>query len=142
MKESSNFKNAKKIDRELKKLTSKQVVIGMAGEVAEYAVHNEYGTKDIPARPFFRNALIFEEGHNAVVERVAEQVKTILHGNTADKVLNNIGLYCKGRVIKSIKYTKWTPNALKTIKKKGTNKPPLVDSGKMVSSVEFEVVDK
>lgn len=141
MKVKLKLENIKKIDKELKKLAGKKVRIGFPPKVAEYATYNEYGTSTIPARPFFRTALIYGEGREKVINYALDQISEITQGKDHIQILNSIGLYCKGRVVSSIKYGGWTPNAPATIKRKG-NKPPLIDSGKMISSVEFEVLKK
>lgn len=141
MKVKIKFENIKKIDKELKELGGKKVRIGFPSKVAEYAAYNEYGTRNIPARPFFRTALIYGEGKEKVINYAKDRITEITQNKNHMQVLNSIGLYCKGRVVSSIKYGGWKPNAPSTIKRKG-NKPPLIDSGKMISSVEFEVLKK
>lgn len=141
MKVKIKLENIKKIDREIKKLCENKVRIGFPTKVAEYASYNEFGTRNIPARPFFRTALIYGEGREKVLNYAKDQILEITEGRNHMQILNSIGLYCKGRVVSSIKYGGWTPNAPSTIKRKG-NKPPLIDSSKMISSVEFEVLKK
>lgn len=135
------LKQIKKVDDELKKISKQKVVIGLRGsdEVNQYAIYNEYGTVNIPARPFFRTALIFEEGNKKVSDYVKETLKMVTTGKlTASQSMDKIGLFCKGRVVNSITNGKWAPLDKATIKAKGKSKP-LVDTGLMLKSVDYEV---
>lgn len=135
------MKQIKKVDKELKELDGKKVVVGLRGpdEVKEYALYNEFGTVHIPARPFFRTALIFEEGNKKVVDYVRETFSQVMTGKlTSEQAMDKIGLFCKGRVIQSITNGKWEPLDKATIKAKGKSKP-LVDTGTMLKSFDYEV---
>lgn len=143
-----NIKNIKKIDKQFKDISEKKIKIGITGDeksedgtyVRDYAFWNEYGTSKIPARPFFRTALIFPKARGEVNDYVEKTLKEVLKGNiTGLKSLDKIGLYCKGRVIKSISSGNWEPLSESTIKNKGKSKP-LVDKGNMIKSVDYEVV--
>lgn len=142
MKIKINIQNIKRIERELNELEKHKLRIGFPQEVAKYATYNEFGTVNIPARPFFREALIFDEGKEKVLNFATNEIKEILTGERAENVLNKIGLFCKGRVVLSIRRGNWTPNASRTSILKGMNKPVLVDTGKMIDSVMFEVIKK
>lgn len=134
---------AKAIDEKLKKLASQQIVVGVwKEEVSEYAVYNEYGTAYIPARPFFRTATSFDESRNIIANYTRQAIESLISGQlTVEQVQGKIGLYLKGRVINSVRNGGWTMNSQSTIAIKG-NKPPLVDSGDLISSIEWEVKDK
>lgn len=136
MKVKVKLTNIKRIDKELKDFTGNLVRVGFPEEVEKYARANEYGTLKIPARPFFRTALFFEEGKSKVLKYAENQVKEIKNGKTAEAALKSIGLYCKGRVVLSIKNGNWLPN------KQPKKSKPLIDTGKMINSVEYEVIKK
>ena len=133
---------AKAMDEKLKKLASQQIVVGVwKEEVSEYAVYNEYGTAYIPARPFFRTATSFEESRNIIANYTRQAIESLISGQlTVEQVQAKIGLYLKGRVINSVRNGGWTMNSQATIDRKG-NKPPLIDSGDLISSIEWEVKD-
>ena len=137
-------KEIEKKYKELKILSEHLIKMGVSGEeVSKYAYRNEYGTKHIPARPFYRTALVFPEGRRAVEKRIKEEISEIMSGRkTAMQALKAIGLYCKGRVVLSIKTGDWAPNSTKTIKAKKGKDTPLLDSKKMVNSIIFEVIKK
>lgn len=133
---------AKAMDEKLKKLASQQIVVGVwKEEVSEYAVYNEYGTAYIPARPFFRTATSFDESRNIIANYTRQAVESLISGQlTVEQVQGRIGLFLKGRVINSVRNGGWTMNSQATLDRKG-NKPPLIDSGDLISSIEWEVKD-
>lgn len=133
---------AKAMDEKLKKLVSQQIVVGVWKEgPAEYALYNEYGTAYIPARPFFRTATSFDESRNIIANYSREAIESLISGSlTVEQAQAKIGLYLKGRVINSIRNGGWVINSQATIDRKG-NKPPLIDSGDLISSIEWEVRD-
>ena len=139
----SRLEFAKAMDEKLKKLASQQIVVGVWKEgPAEYALYNEYGTAYIPARPFFRTATSFDESRNIIANYSREAIESLISGSlTVEQTQAKIGLYLKGRVINSVRNGGWTMNSQSTIAIKG-NKPPLVDSGDLISSIEWEVKDK
>lgn len=134
---------AKAMDEKLKKLASQQIVVGVwKEEVSEYAIDNEYGTAYIPARPFFRTATSFDESRNIIANYTRQSIESLISGQlTVEQVQGRIGLYLKGRVVNSIRNGGWTMNSQATLDRKG-NKPPLIDSGDLISSIEWEVKDK
>lgn len=133
---------AKAMDEKLKKLASQKIVVGVWKEgPAEYALYNEYGTAYIPARPFFRTATSFDESRNIIANYTRQAVESLISGQlTVEQVQGRIGLFLKGRVINSVRNGGWTMNSQATLDRKG-NKPPLIDSGDLISSIEWEVKD-
>lgn len=104
--------------------------------VAQVAFWNEYGTLNIPSRPFMRD----------MIERKSPRWGVAL-GNAlrktkydAEKALAIMGEEIKGQLYNSI--NNWTspPNAKRTVARKGFNKP-LTETGRMLRSVDYQVVD-
>ena len=102
--------------------------------VAMIAAFNEYGTRTIPARPFFRNMIAAKS--KEWPEGIATQLR-LTHYNV-DLTLQRTGAAIRGQLQQSIRDTNTPPNAPSTIAKKGFNKP-LIDTGHMLNSVDYEV---
>lgn len=104
-------------------------------KVATVAYKNEYGFKNIPSRPFFRDTIA---EHKKAWGELA--VKGARAGYTIEKILGLVGM----QMTQDIQYTIITftnpPNAPATIAKKGQNSP-LRDSLLMHDSITYEVVD-
>lgn len=123
----------------------KEVVAGIqAGpvndglQVAEYAAWNEFGTRNIPARPFMRNYV--DNNTDRLIRLMANGVTQIALGNsTTGSLLNSLGLEMQRGIKKSITSGDWAPNAEYTIKMKGGGKKPLMDTYTMFNSVTFAI---
>lgn len=102
--------------------------------VAQVAAWNEYGTENIPPRPFFRTTI--RENKDKWIKAVPHLAKQ--HGT--EKALQLIGEHIKGQLTETI--TTWTepPNAPATVKKKGFD-APLRDTMTMTRSIGVEVSD-
>ncbi|HWE98828.1 MAG TPA: hypothetical protein VG248_03440 [Caulobacteraceae bacterium] len=98
--------------------------------VAMVAAVQEFGSRDIPPRPFFRNMIRKESGHWGT------DVGQVLKANDMDatRALELMGEEIKGELRESIIETNEPPNAPATIKAKGASKP-LVDTGHMLNSI-------
>ena len=129
------------IMREIKRADDMVVDVGIfKGEVAEYATYNEYGTRDIPARP--AHAMSFDENKNDISSDVRAGMRRITSGSsTVNRELNIIGLKHQNRIQATIKRGIPPPNAQSTIDRKGSNKT-LIDTGVMVNSVTYAVRSK
>lgn len=104
--------------------------------VATVATIQEFGapSKNIPSRPFFRNTIqnkSDEWGDNIAV--IAKSVDF-----DVQKTLGLMGEIIKGQIQLSIRNFNDPPNSVRTIKRKGFNKP-LIDKGVMLRSVDYEV---
>ena len=103
--------------------------------VAQVAYWNEFGTEDIPQRPFARQG-------NAHIERgMGEQIRIGIDPErmVIDRALaNRLGEYAAGEWQQSITDLREPPNAPRTIKAKGSSNP-LIDSGRMRKAVTWEV---
>lgn len=91
----------------------------------------------IPPRPFFRN-MIAEQSH-----KWGKMAATLLkrHNFDVDATLDALGQEIQGRLKESINTLVDPPLALSTIKAKGHDKP-LVESGLMVNSASYEVIEE
>jgi len=91
-------------------------------------------TITIPPRPFFRS-MIKAKGATWGAD-IVEALKA--SGYRVDITLQHMGELIAGQLRQSIRDTNSPPNAPSTIRKKGASKP-LVDSGVMLNSVDYEV---
>jgi len=108
--------------------------------VAQVALQNEYGFESpggaqIPARPFFRQAL--ESVEDAVVRLVERRVdsETMV---ASSQLANEVGLTVAGAIQQRIVDLREPPNAPSTIARKGSSNP-LIDTGQMRMSVTWRV---
>ena len=146
--------------KEIEYLAKHQVEIGilaidksLMGEngkvtILDYAIWNEFGTPDIPARPFMRNAL---DSNKSSISRLIKEIpnkviKGELHGKEA---LMIIGETIRGMIILSIRDAKnWAiPNSTKTLKiktskEKKENTKPLIDAGYLITAIRYQIVNE
>ena len=102
--------------------------------VAAVAAWNEYGTATIPMRPFFRNMVAAKS--KEWPEGIATQLRLTRYD--VNLTLQRTGAAIRGQLQQSIRDTNSPPNAPYTIEKKGFNNP-LLDTGHMLNSVDYEV---
>lgn len=102
--------------------------------VATVAFNNEYGTKNIPSRPFFRTMISKES------PTWPEKLTKAVHFTHYDfkKSLELLGMDVEGALRESIRDWREPPNSQKTIERKGFNKP-LIDTSLMIKSITSEV---
>jgi hypothetical protein len=102
--------------------------------VATVAAFNEFGTGTAPPRPFFRNMI------KAKSKEWGPALFKQLKANDYDvnKSLAVLGEGISGQLRKSIRDTNAPPLAQSTIDRKGFSKP-LVDTGHMLASIDYEV---
>ncbi len=102
--------------------------------ISDIALFNEYGTADIPPRPFMRNA-------NAKVQKRAPKI--VKAGMDDEKDLSlitaEIAEDMRNQIIDSITSNTPPPNAESTIKQKESSKT-LIDTGQLMGSVHCAVV--
>jgi hypothetical protein len=100
------------------------------------AAIQEFGAKNIPARPFFRNAIAQNK------DSWGGTLTKLLKASDLDatKALNGMGMVMKEQVQQSIIELTDPPLAPATIKRKGFAKP-LIDKSVMLNSVDFNVKD-
>ena len=103
--------------------------------VAAVAAWNEFGTKTIPERPFFRNALAeSERGVSNILAKGIDTKKMVVDEQLAGRV----GAHVQGKIQDSITSLKEPPNAPETVRRKGSS-DPLLDTGTLRNSVAWEV---
>ena len=126
-----------RIFRELEKLNKLLAQIGYesgkskeknGADVCAVAAWNEFGTINIPSRPFMRKS-------------VDDNKDEISGRKTAEQVFKEIGLFQKGLIQKKITDGSFEPNAPSTIRQKKSDKP-LIDTGRMRQSVEIFIEKK
>lgn len=101
--------------------------------VADVAKNNEFGTLEIPSRPFFRNAI--ENNSKKWVNFLAQD---LVKSENAEISYNRLGEVARGDIVKSINQTNSPANSPLTIKAKGSSKP-LIDTGFLRANVTFKV---
>ena len=100
---------------------------------------NEFGTVNIPSRPFMRDSV---DKHEAAINHMlTAQKDALLHGATAREILNTAGLFQQDLIQTEIEQGDFVANAPTTIMKKGSDKP-LIDTGTLKNSVHHIVVKK
>ena len=141
-------KQLDKIEKELDYLRKHTVWVGFVGGEADkkvdgvaiymYANFNEYGTSNIPSRPFFRTAL--NNNRKYIKEQLKELLGKVATGKiTGEVALKSIGLEVQGLIQDSIKNGNWEKNADSTIIAKKGKGQPLIDTGSMLRAVSFEI---
>lgn len=105
-------------------------------DLVDIAAFNEYGTSDIPARPFMRQSW---ENHEEDLKRVCQQANNIIaRGGSVEEACRVIGVAGVGLIQQEIVDGSFEPNAPSTIAKKGSARP-LIDTGHMRQSVKYVV---
>lgn len=101
------------------------------------AFYNEYGTENIPARPFIRQT--FEKSQGKLRSLANTLLGKIAVGEiTKKQALDIMGDRFASMIRQAIENSEFEPNAPGTIAKKGSDKP-LVDTGAMQRSISHEV---
>ena len=134
------------IVRELEKAKGMEVAVGIlegsqneGTSIAEYASYNEFGTDDVPSRPFM--AMSFDENVAEINSDFQKQANQMVQGKkTAIAALTVIGQKHAGRIQNTITGRNILPRlAESTVKvKKGSTKT-LVDSGAMANAVQISI---
>lgn len=140
-------KDGKAFKKALKELEKYEVRVGYQ-EGASYpdgtpvinvALWNELGTVNAPPRPFIRQTV---DNHEAQFQsKMKSAVNKMADGNSAETVLNELGVFAKGMLQKEIKNGDFTPNAPSTISSKGSDKP-LIDTGLLRQSANYVIRKK
>ena len=138
------------IVREFSKAKTPHVKIGVLSSapkdkktkanLASIAGFNEFGTSDIPPRPFM--AQTFDLNVFEVKTFIQNECGKIIDlKQTIPGALGRIGLFYQSKTQQQITEGKFAPNAPFTIKKKGSSKP-LIDTGRLRQSISHEVILK
>ena len=110
--------------------------------VAMIAAVHEYGSPDqgIPERPFLRVAIQKNRLKYVRLNRI--NLVKMMHGQMGmEQALGQLGKMAKGDVQAEIKSGDFTPLKEATIKRKGSSRP-LIDTGQMVQSMQWELGGK
>lgn len=145
------------IQREVAKLETAVISVGFQGQsaleqagenaaatVVDVATFNEFGTIDIPERPFMR--FTFDQHQAAIVERVEIEHSAVIVGERkAVQALSRIAIFLVGLIQRTMRESpSWAePNAPATIRKKTVagkrGDVPLLDTGQLRASVSWVV---
>ena len=108
-------------------------------DICDIAAWNELGTATAPSRPFMRQSVDNNEAQiNGFLQT---QKQRLLAGESAQQVLNSIGIFQKKLIQKTIVDGSFVPNAPATIAAKGSDRP-LIDTGRMRQSVNYVIKRK
>lgn len=109
-------------------------------EIAERAVHNEFGTKTIPERSFIRTTV--DKNKKKYLKRMTKAAERIaLDGIDPSKALIPTANQLRNDLINAIITLKSPPNAPSTILAKGSSNP-LVDRGEMQRAIQIKTGGK
>jgi hypothetical protein len=146
-------KGLKKILSSFRELTKTSLNVGVfsdavntkekgASYVADYAITNEYGSKNIPERSFMRSTI--DEQGNKWTNSLADVFTNVAKNNLdLNKQLYKTGAIARNDIIAKIDSNINPPNAPSTIKKKGMSKnKTLIDTGILRSSIEARIERK
>lgn len=107
----------------------------------EIAAIHEFGSPaaNIPERSFIRRTFINKE--KEIAAAIGKAATAVAYGMDAKKALDIVGLYMSTEVKKTVTAGEHIPPPLQpaTIARKGSDRP-LVDTGRLVQSVSWEVV--
>lgn len=108
-------------------------------DVCDVAAWNELGTVNMPSRPFLRKSV--DENEGKINSFLRSKKDDLVSGASAEQVLKEIGIFQKDLIQEKITNGSFAPNAESTVKKKGSSKP-LIDTGRMRQSVNYEIKKK
>lgn len=137
-----------KFQKMLRELADKEVRVGFqhgkameedGADICDIAAWNELGTVHIPARPFLRQSV--DDNVSKINNFLQSKKKDLVRGISAEQVLKEIGIFQKDLIQEKITDGDFAPNAASTVKKKGSSKP-LIDTGRMRQSVNYEIKAK
>ena len=100
------------------------------------ALWNEFGTKNIPERPFFRNAIVSMQDPVINILKADVNPKTM---QVTMRLANKVGQLGQTEIRRSIVRLVTPPNAEWTIKNKGSSNP-LIDTGFLWGSATYTIV--
>lgn len=112
---------------------------GADGGILDRAFYNEFGTANIPERPFMREGI--RGGKDKITRLMRADGARLLRGEkgfSLDKALKRLGVEGQGIIQDSITTGGFTPNAPATVREKGSSKP-LIDTGQMRQAVSYQV---
>jgi hypothetical protein len=135
----------KRILRETRAMKRRGVKVGVLGDaerndgqsMIDIAIYNEFGTKNIPARPFIRGS--YDSKRRELGKFKDRLLAQILRGKL-DTVhaLKILGEHHKGQIQEYMTTLDDPPNAPSTIEAKGSSNP-LIDNGQLRRSIDWEL---
>lgn len=131
--------------RQMNELAEKKILVGIhedagwaaigTATLAEVGYYQEYGTWDIPARPWLSEGIT-----RADPAKLLKQIAVdVVNGKTAEVALERAGQAAVGAIKEGFTEIAWEPNAQSTIELKGSSQP-LIDTGRLRQSVDFKIV--
>lgn len=136
----------RRIRRELERIQRLEVAVGILEgsnnegvSIAEYAAFNEFGTHDIPSRPFMAPA--FDENVAKIEDDFKKQYRQITSGaRDSNGALTVVGQKHASRIQNVITGRNILPRlAPATVQAKRGSTKTLVDTGAMVNAVHIEI---
>lgn len=124
--------------KEIRKLDC-EIKVGVYSNEPEIIIRanvNEYGSEIIPERSFIRGT--FDEEINKMNIMAQRAVDNVINGADADDQIEDIAEYLV-RAVKEKIQNIGPPNAPETVEIKQGN-DPLVDTGDLLDSIDYEVV--
>lgn len=108
--------------------------------VAQVAAFHEFGTDTVPQRSFMRSTM--KQQRTAINAMVKRWKPRMLEPAAVRRSLSVIGEFIQGQMQRKIQTgdPKWKELRDKTIAAKKSSRP-LIDTGQMVQSIRYEVVD-
>lgn len=108
-------------------------------DILDIAIWNEYGTENIPARPFMADTAVKYDQDTGLI--MAHLSKKVQNGQaTKELALDTLGQAYQDRIATHIRSGEFEPNAPSTIARKGSS-VPLVDEGRaLVPGLRYEVL--
>lgn len=117
--------------------------------VVDVAILNEFGGTskidgnivDIPSRPFMRQT---KSKNTFELNRLRKAlVNKMISGKISlDDSLNKLGIFYSNAIKYTIQHGEFVPNHPLTIKRKGAGKRPLIDTKRMLNSVNYKIRSK
>lgn len=117
------------------------VVIGIraeeGSELVTYAAANEFGTDTIPERSYLRSTI--DENRDRYFSEAGKAIRDHVNGRRGIRQgMGRLGLRVVADVQRKITALREPPNAPSTIAQKGSDNP-LIDTGRLRQSIDFEV---
>jgi len=98
--------------------------------------------RNIPARPVLQPAIENKATNSAIVVQLDNAIRSLLNGDDSQYInsLNSAGMIAQNASRRWFVNPEngWAPNAMSTIKAKGSNKP-LIDTGEMRKAIVYVV---
>lgn len=147
MKHNINIKSLEKeLKKALKKSNNKGIDVGFLSsakysngtQVAAVAYYNNFGTINMPARPFFNKCVAKNTNKwlSTLSDMLKKNRKNELNVNSCLDMLGNVIV---SDIQESITQLREPPNTEQTIKQKDSSNP-LIDTGLMRKSVTYRIV--